>query len=69
LGAYLRRGEDRRAGTAEVGGGDRGEDYSGELAVKPRQQASVKAPTGPREGSSSFGWQRRGPEEGARRAG
>jgi hypothetical protein len=51
----------------EAGSGDHRDGYSGEPAVEPRQQASVEAPTGPRADSSSFGWQRRGPEGDARR--
>jgi hypothetical protein len=53
----------------EAGSGGRGSGYSGEPAVKPRQEASVEDPKGPREGSSSFGCRRRGPEDGARRVG
>jgi hypothetical protein len=42
LSAHLRRRGDRRAGTAEQGGGRRWRLYSDEPAVRPGQQASGK---------------------------
>jgi hypothetical protein len=48
-----------------MGGGCRRSGCSGEDAVKPRQQASVEAPTGPRGGRINTDWQRRRPEGGA----
>jgi hypothetical protein len=55
LGAYLRRGDGRRAWAAGLGGGRGRSSFSGKDVARPRQQMTAGSSTGPRERHLS-GW-------------
>jgi hypothetical protein len=60
------RGRLRRGGTTKTGGGDRGEDCSGELLAGEHARVAREASRCPREGARRMGYHRELAEEGAR---
>jgi hypothetical protein len=62
LGAYSRRGDGRRSGTAGADGGGCGRNHIGELAARAEQQAHGEATRDPREGKIKTHWRCKQPE-------